>query len=161
MIAGDAATVTVLVRVPPAECFRLFTEEVDLWWRKGLAFRPSGRKPGIMCFEPRVGGRMFESVEGGRVFEMGTVTEWAPPRRLAFEWRGVNFAPGEKTLVEVSFAQSESGTQVTVRHSGFASLREDHPVRHGQAVVPFIGGISRWWGDLMTSLREHAAPTSE
>ena len=153
---GDAATVTVLVRVPPADCFRIFTEEVDQWWRKGIAFRPSGRTPGIMHIEAKAGGRVFEEVEGGRVFAMGTVTEWAPPKRLAFEWRGVNFAPGAKTLVEVDFAESASGTQVTVRHSGFASLRADHPVRHGKSVVEFVAMMAGWWGDLMTALRVHA-----
>jgi len=71
------------------------------------------------------------------------------------EWRGVNFKPQEKTLVEVSFEPSGEGTLVTVRHSGWASLPDDHPVRHGFVGPEFSRMIGLWWGELMTSLREH------
>jgi len=53
---------------------------------------------------------------------------------------------------------SPSGTLVTVTHRGFASLRPDHPVRHGEEVPAFIRMMALWWGDLLTSLREHVAP---
>jgi hypothetical protein len=46
---------------------------------------------------------------------------------------------------------------VTVTHRGWASLRPDHPVRHGHEVPAFIRMMGLWWGDLLTSLREHAA----
>ena len=85
------------------------------------------------------------------------MTRWEPPSRLVFEWRGVNFAPGERTEVEVLFEPSPSGTLVTVTHRGWAGLRPDHPVRHGQEVTAFIRMMGLWWGDLLTSLREHVA----
>ena len=103
---------------------------------------------------------MYESFEAEgqtRVFETGTVRVWEPPSRLVFEWRGVNFVPGERTEVEVQFAPSPSGTTVTVTHRGWASLRPDHPVRHGHEVPAFIRMMGLWWGDQLTSLREHAA----
>ena len=78
-----------------------------------------------------------------------------PPRRVDLEWRGVNFKPGEKTSVEVTFEQSESGTLVTVRHRGWSKLPEDHPARHGLVGAEFSRMIGLWWGQLMTSLREH------
>ena len=55
------------------------------------------------------------------------------------------------------FAPSPSGTLVTVTHRGWASLRPDHPARHGQEVAAFIRTMGLWWGELLTSLREHAA----
>ena len=82
---------------------------------------------------------------------------WEPPTRLVFEWRATNFAPDEKTEVEVVFTPSGDGTLVRVQHRGFAGLRPDHPVRHGQPVAAFIRAMGMWWGELMTSLREHAA----
>ena len=85
--------------------------------------------------------------------------DYLPPSRLAFEWRGVAFAPGERTEVEVLFSPSPSGTTVTVTHRGWASLRPDHPVRHGNDVPAFIRMTGLWWGDLLTSLREHLAGT--
>jgi uncharacterized protein YndB with AHSA1/START domain len=88
---------------------------------------------------------------------VGRVTVWEPPARLELEWRGVNFAPDEKTFVSVRFAPSPSGTLVTVRHHGWSALRDDHPVRHGLVGAGFSRMIGLWWGDLLTSMREHAA----
>jgi hypothetical protein len=66
----------------------------------------------------------------------------------------VNFAQGESTRVQVVFEPVTSGTLVTVRHSGWSTLRADHPVRHGQQGPAFIRRTGLWWGDLMTSFRE-------
>ena len=54
-IPGDQARVTVLVEVEPALAFRVFTEEIDQWWRRGSRFRVSGRSHGILRLEPGVG----------------------------------------------------------------------------------------------------------
>jgi uncharacterized protein YndB with AHSA1/START domain len=157
---GDQARVSVLVKVTPEVAFQVFTEEIDRWWRRGLRYRVSGKGRGVVHLEPRVGGRLFESIEskgGTRVVESGRVTAWEPPSRLVFEWRAVNFAPGEATEVEVQFDPSPSGTLVTVTHRGWAAIRPDHPARHGLAVPAFIRMMGLWWGDLMSSLREHVA----
>ena len=70
----------------------------------------------------------------------------------------VNFGPGEVTHVEVTFTRTESGaTELRLVHTGFAALRPDHPVRHGQPPDIFVGAMGRWWGDLLTSFREHVA----
>lgn len=156
---GDRARVSVAVAVPPAEAFRIFTEEVDLWWRRGAKFRHAGSRRGIVCIERRLGGRVFESVDADPplVIEIGVVQAWEPPRRLAFSWRNAAFAPGETTLVEVDFAPQRSGTLVTVTHSGWSTLRDDHPARHGLLGVAFSRMIGAWWGDQMASLRIVAA----
>ena len=114
---GDQARATVLVAVPPAVAFRVFTEEIDQWWRRGLKYRVAGGNRGFIHLEPRPGGRLYES----------------------FETRGTTPSP--------------SGTLVTVTHRGWASLRPDHPARHGQDVGPFIRTMGLWWGDQLTSLR--------
>ena len=157
---GDQATITVLVAVEPSVAFAVFTEEIDRWWRRGLKYRVAGPRRGIIHLEPRAGGRLFESFEtsnGTRVVETGRVKSWEPPARLVFEWRAVNFAPGEKTEVEVTFAPSPSGTLVTVQHRGWSGIRPDHPARHGEDVPAFLRSMGLWWGDLLTSLRERAA----
>jgi uncharacterized protein YndB with AHSA1/START domain len=151
--------------VTPEAAFRLFTEQMDLWWRRGRRFRIAPGDRGLVAMEPGVGGRVFESWHdaGGveRVHEIGRVQVWEPPQRLVFSWRGINFAAGESTEVEVLFARTESGhTQVSVEHRGWAALRPDHPVRHGQAVPAFIRTMGLWWGDQLTALRRRgtAAP---
>jgi uncharacterized protein YndB with AHSA1/START domain len=151
-IPGDEARVSVLVAVAPEAAFRVFTEEIDQWWRRGLKHRS------VVHLEPRAGGRLFESLEtasGVRVVETGRIRAWEPPTRLVFEWRAVNFAPSEQTEVEVLFQPSPGGTLVTVVHRGWSRIRPDHPARHGQAVPAFIRMMGLWWGELMTSLREH------
>ena len=157
--AGDRARVSVLVAVPPEVAFRVFTEEIDQWWRRGLKYRVSGKGRGIMRLEPGVGGRLFEEIEskaGARIVETGRVTEWNPPARFVLEWRNVNFSETEKTFVEVAFDESPSGTLVTVTHSGWSAIRADHPVRHGLEVTAFIRTNGMWWGEVLTSFREHA-----
>jgi uncharacterized protein YndB with AHSA1/START domain len=156
---GDRALVSVLVKLPPSEAFRVFTEEIDAWWRGGLKYR-IGKQRSVVHLEPKLGGRLFESFETGsrgHVKQTGVVTCWEPPSRLVLEWRAVNFAPAEKTEVEVLFEPSASGTLVSVRHSGWSRIRPDHPVRHGQEAQAFIRSMGLWWGELMSSLREHAA----
>ena len=155
---GDRVTVSVQLSVAADEAFRAFTDDIDLWWRRGLPYRVAGNSPGVLRFEHEVGGRLYESIEtesGARIVETGRVTAWEPPRRLAFEWRAINFAPDDRTLVEVTFEPRGRGTLVTLRHSGWSAISLDHPVRHGEPVPQFIRGMGLWWGDLMTSLREH------
>jgi uncharacterized protein YndB with AHSA1/START domain len=158
--AGDSAAVSVYVAVGVKDAFAVFTEEIDLWWRHGVKFRHAGKRPGRMVFEPKLGGRVFETVElstGERTFVVGTVVEWEPPRRLALEWRAVSFAPHEKTLVEVTFTPSGDGTMVRLVHSGWSTIRDDHPARHGLTGAVFARMNGLWWGDLFASLREHVA----
>jgi uncharacterized protein YndB with AHSA1/START domain len=157
-LSGDQARVSVLVKVPPAEAFRIFTEEIDSWWRGGLRYR-LGKQRSVVHLEAKLGGRLFESFEtaaGPKLKETGRVTCFEPPGRLVLEWRAVNFAPDEKTEVEVLFEPSPSGTLVSVCHRGWSKLRADHPVRHGQDAPAFLRSMGSWWGDLMTSLRERA-----
>jgi hypothetical protein len=58
--------------------------------------------------------------------------------------------------VEVRFDPVRGGTRVTLEHRGWASIRGDHPVRHGEEGAAFIRTIGLWWGELLTSLRERA-----
>ncbi len=158
--AGDQARVSVRVSVDPHEAFRVFTEEIDRWWRRGLKYRVAGNRRGFIHIEPHAGGRLFESFEaegGTSVVETGRVLAWEPPSRLVLEWRAVTFAPTEVTEVEVTFEPGAGGTLVTVTHRGWSRIRGDHPVRHGQDVTAFIRSLGLWWADQMAALREHAA----
>jgi len=155
---GDYARVMVLVEVEPSEAFRIFTEEIDSWWRHGLKYRIA-RDRSVLHLEPKLGGRLFETFHtksGARTKETGRITLWQPPKRLVFEWRAVNFKDDEKTEVDVLFEPSPSGTRVTLEHRGWSRIRPDHPVRHGEAPGVFIGRMGLWWGELMSSLRERA-----
>lgn len=159
---GDTARVSVFVRVSREDAFDVFTREIDQWWRTGPRYRAGGKRRGQLFFECHDGGRLFETFEassGSRTIEVGKVTRWDPPARFELEWRNVNFRPNEKTFVDVSFEESGEGTLVTVTHRGWSALPDDHPARHGLTGAAFSRMIGMWWGDLMTSLREHVAET--
>jgi uncharacterized protein YndB with AHSA1/START domain len=154
----DHTRVSVLVEVTPELAFQIFTEDIDRWWRRGMKYRLARGREGAIHLEPGIGGRLYESLQAGGDTELkqtGRVTVWEPPRRLAFEWRAVNFEPGESTHVDVEFAPTRSGTRVTVTHSGWCRIRGDHPVRHGLDADAFVRQMGLWWGELMASLREH------
>lgn len=158
--AGDMAAASVYVAVSVDDAFEVFTEEIDQWWRHGRKFRIAGKHPGRMSFECKLGGRLLETVElpsGPRTFTVGRVLEWEPPTRLTLEWRAVNFAEHEMTLVEVTFTPRGEGTMVRVEHRGWSAIRDDHPVRHGLTGAAFSRANGLWWGELMSSLREHVA----
>jgi uncharacterized protein YndB with AHSA1/START domain len=164
MISGDSVRVSVFVAAPLADAFAVFTREIDLWWRTGPRYRIAGKRRGTLFFEDKLGGRLFETFDlstGPRTIEIGRVTAWEPPTKLAFEWRAVNFKPDETTLVEVSFEPQNDGTVVTVHHHGWAALREGHPARHGLVGAPFARMMGMWWGSLMTALREHVASRAD
>ena len=161
---GDQATVTVSLSITPEAAFDIFTRDINLWWRRGPRFRNIDGDAGIICIEPKVGGRVFESHKSNTeneaaetVIEIGRTKVWDPPSRLVFEWRLSNFAPHEKTEVEVLFERSRSGTRVTVMHRGWSHIRPDHPARHGLARAEFVRMMGLWWGEQMSSLRVNVA----
>lgn len=159
---GDRARVTVGVALPPARAFRVFTEQIELWWRRGPRFRYSRGDAGLIALEPGVGGRVFESfsVDGtAHVVEIGRIRVWQPPQRLVFDWQVAQGTPLERTEVEVLFEPAGDGTRVTVTHSGWAAIRGDHPARHGRTGPAFSRELGLWWGGLLAAWRVHCAGT--
>lgn len=164
----DQVRVSISVAVPPDEAFRLFTTCVDQWWRQGVRFRNGGRDGSTLHLEPRLDGRLFEvfTTRAGQAaprpaIEIGRVLAWEPPTRLVLRWRNSNFAPEERTEVEVAFAPSAGpvpSTRVTVIHRGWSTLRPDHPARHGLPGPAFSRMMGMWWADQLTSLRLLGAP---
>jgi activator of HSP90 ATPase len=153
MSNAESARVTTFVDVSPDDAFEAFTEEIDIWWRRGPRYRNGGGGTSELCFELDAAGRRLVERMAGDVFEIGRVRVWEPGKRLVFEWRVRNFAPGESTEVELRFEASGDGTRVTLEHRGWDSIREGHPVRHGLHGDAFASMIGRYWGDLVTVYR--------
>jgi hypothetical protein len=158
---ADAVRVTSRVDVDPDTAFRVFTEEVDAWWRHGPRFRWHEKRGGTLRFEKGEGGRFLEVYPTGDSFEVGRIRVWDPPHRLVFGFRARSFGPDESTEVEVRFEARGDATDVTVEHRGFAALRADHPARHGMDAGAFTNMMGTFWADLLTAARRYAARPSE
>jgi uncharacterized protein YndB with AHSA1/START domain len=158
MRSSETVVVTTVVPVDPMAAFVLFTEDVDVWWRRGPRYRPAARDGGKMRFEPGVGGRLVETYgsKDDDAFEIGHILIWEPGTRLVFDWRAPEFAADEKTIVEVRFEPVREGTRVTLEHSGWDSIPLENRFRHGLSGGAFISMIGLRWGDQLTSLRAHA-----
>jgi uncharacterized protein YndB with AHSA1/START domain len=117
---------SVEVPVDPAEAFRLYTDGIESWWRKGTIYwNDSERAVGIR-FEHGVGGRFIEVYDAvtGDGFEIGRIQIWEPGKHLAYSWREAGWAAGETTTVDVTFSSIETGTRVSLRHSGWESITD-------------------------------------
>ncbi|MEM7413408.1 MAG: SRPBCC domain-containing protein [Myxococcota bacterium] len=152
----DAVEVSTTLAVAPDLAFRLFTEEVDLWWKGGPRFRWYPERGGTLRFEPGVGGRFLEDY-GDDAFEVGRVRVWEPATRLVFDFRARNFSPDQSTEVDVTFEAVGEGCRVTVVHSGWDAIAADHPARHGMDAASFDAMMGLWWADLLNAARKRAA----
>ncbi len=108
----DALTASsqVDVAVDPDTAFKVFTEEMDLWWMRGPInfWADAGRVVELRC-EPGVGGRIMEVLERpDDVFVRATITLWEPGSKLAWA------SDLDDVETEVRFDPIEGGTRVTV-----------------------------------------------
>ena len=142
-----SSSILVALRVPagPQRAFEVFTEQIGLWWRPSDLFAFTPRSPGILAFEPGEGGRLTETLPGGKVFEIGRITAWEPGRRLAFSWRQASFAPGQATHVEVRFEAVGEETRVSVEHQGWDAVPAENVARHGFPNAIFLQRHGEWW----------------
>jgi uncharacterized protein YndB with AHSA1/START domain len=146
--------VALRVAATPRRAFEVFTRDISLWWRPNGLFQFTPRSPGALSFQPGEGGRLIETLPSGKVFEIGRITAWAPPDRLAFGWRQATFAPDQMTHVEVRFEAVGEETRVTVEHTGWDSVPAPHVARHGLADAIFLQRHAKWWRDLLASYNE-------
>jgi uncharacterized protein YndB with AHSA1/START domain len=108
---------SINVRVPVQTAFRVFTEDIGVWWP--LATKSVGQEESeALVIEPRVEGLVYERVRDGTEHKWGDVLAWEPPYRITFAWH-----PGrsEETRqeVDVRFTPSAGGTLVEVDQSGW------------------------------------------
>jgi uncharacterized protein YndB with AHSA1/START domain len=121
--------VALRVKTAPERAFQAFVEEIGEWWRPNALFQTTPR-PGVLSFEQGEGGRLIETRQGGKVFEIGQIRVWEPPRRLVFSWRQANFPLDLHTEVEVGFEAVGDETRVSVEHRGFDQVPAESAARH-------------------------------
>ena len=151
---SSRVVVALRVKATPERAFEAFTQEIALWWRPNPLFQFTPRSPGVLTFEPGVGGRFTETLPSGKVSEIGRIRVWDPPTRLVFGWRQATFQPGQDTEVEVSFQPVGEETRVTVEHRGWETVPQEHVARHTFPDQLFLRREGEWWQTLIRSMGE-------
>ena len=138
MISDDSVTVTTIVNADPDTAFRIFTQEIDLWWKRGPRYRGHD---GRVRFD---GARLLAAEH-----HIGRVLNWEPGVRLLLEMWTWNFHPDERTQVEVHFELASHGTRVTIDHRGWE--------RRPTARAEFRTTVALWWGALLPGFNKMVA----
>jgi len=133
---------SIRVERPPQTAFKVFCEEIGQWWPKGPSF--GGKVLADMRIEGRVGGRFYERYGDGTEYDIGQVTAYQPPGRVAFTWRAPSWEIA--TQVEVRFIADGSGTRVELEHSGW---EQDEKIR--DARKSYDGG----WDFMLGQYQSH------
>jgi uncharacterized protein YndB with AHSA1/START domain len=111
---------SVVVDVPAAEAFAVFTERPIEWWPETHVLVKAKRER--IVIEPAVGGRFYEVAADGTVCDWGRILAWEPPDRVAMTWRvdgRWQMQPDDRhaSEIEVSFHPLSAGsTEVVLAH---------------------------------------------
>ncbi|HTW89772.1 MAG TPA: SRPBCC domain-containing protein [Candidatus Binataceae bacterium] len=135
---------SIRIERPPQAVFHAFCNEIGRWWpiRQGFAF--NGQRTTNVAFEDRVGGRFYEQLNDGSEFEVGRVTAWEPPKRVAFTWRAPAWEAA--TQVDVRFIAEGGGTRVELEHSGW---------EQGPTISKEAKGYSEGWDFILGQFESH------
>ncbi|MGQ0534364.1 MAG: SRPBCC domain-containing protein [Caulobacteraceae bacterium] len=116
---------TIDVRRSAADAFRIFTEEISAWWPLASHTRAKtaeGERTVRVTMEPRIGGRVYETLHDGRELEWGEVSAYAPGELLAVQWR-LGRPVEQTTDVSVRFEPlSPASCRVTLTHENWERM---------------------------------------
>ncbi|WP_328997247.1 hypothetical protein OHA18_22575 [Kribbella sp. NBC_00709] len=111
-MTAPSATASVDVAVDPATAFKIFTEEIDLWWVRGPINFFDAARATAMQIEPGVGGRVLEIYSlPDDVLEIGKITDWEPGALFAYR------SSVDDTETRIDFEATDEGCRVTVVQS--------------------------------------------
>jgi hypothetical protein len=119
---------TIDVRRSAADAFRIFTEQIAAWWPMATHTRAKtaeGQRTVNVTIEPRVGGRVYETLASGEELEWGEVTGFEPGAHFAMAWR-LGRPVAQYTDVSVRFeALGPQSCRVTLTHENWERMGEE------------------------------------
>ena len=141
--ASAIATASIIVPADEGTAFRVFTEQIGTWWRRGTHYWNDSERGLRLEFEPRLGGVLREGYDeaGDDALEIGRITDWVPGEHLAYTWREAGWQDGTSTFVDIHFEPADGGTLVTVVHSGWE--------RVGHGSDGYDRGYEQGWNELL------------
>lgn len=139
-VAAGSILARVEIAVPPERVFRaLTTEEVTKWWGSADLYRTTAFQ-----IDLRAGGTWRSDGLGadGQPFHVGgKVLELDPPRKLVMTWEP-SWEEGLPTTLSYLLDATETGTRVTVRHTGFGT-RFASCESHGNGWERVLGWLTK------------------
>ncbi|HWY60648.1 MAG TPA: SRPBCC domain-containing protein [Rhizomicrobium sp.] len=124
LAADTVLEITRVIAAPPEQVF-------DAWLQKswGEWAGPPGVKGEVLQLEPKVGGKykmVMHRPDGGTLTVGGTYKEITRPSRLVMSWKWEH--EETDTLITLSFRSKGQGTEIHMRHEGFANAdrRDSH-----------------------------------
>ncbi len=137
------AEASVEVDADPGTTFKIFTEELDLWWVRGPINHYDASRLAELRMESGVGGRVLEVHADGTALSREVITVWEPGVRLVLQ--------NPETEIDIRFEPIEQGTRITVAQY----LRPDgDPAKAGFGWANMLRTYDAW-----TRRREHAPRT--
>jgi uncharacterized protein YciI len=132
----------ILVDADPATAFAVFTERISQWWPlEDLSVYGPGGTVGF------ADGQIVEQSASGDAAVWGTVYLWEPGTALAFSWHPGG-PPDQATHVEVTFAQADAQTLVTLTHTGWERFADPAETR---------AEYEQGWPVVLGTYRDHVA----
>ena len=134
---------TLHVPLSPGDAFRVFTDDIALWWpldKHSLSAVRDGVTARSVRMEAHTGGKVIETRPDGSEADWATITDWTPGARLSMQWY-VGRDPSEATQIEVTFLAEADGTRVNLRHDGFDVL--------GGQAEPIATGYRTGWDTVL------------
>jgi hypothetical protein len=119
---------SIEVRRSADDAFQIFTAEISAWWPMATHTRAKtadGEATVRVTVEPRVGGRVYETLHDGRELDWGEVSAFEPGALFAMRWR-LGRPARQTTDVSVRFEPlSANSCRVTLTHENWERLGEE------------------------------------
>lgn len=139
----DPVAKTIEIGLNPAEAFDLFVNKMDLWWPLDSHAVSTDDAVEIQI-DGRVGGSIWEVTRHGEEHVWGSIAVYDVGKRIEIRWH-----PGapesEATIVDVRFDSIDSGTRVTLIHSGWDArgngaqkTRDSYESGWNTVLAPFV-----------------------
>ncbi|SHM40618.1 SRPBCC family protein [Mucilaginibacter sp. OK098] len=137
----DTIKKELLVEASQATAFKVFSEQMDLWWPRTHHIGKSPMTEQVL--EPGPNGRWFSRHEDGSEANIGHVLQWDPNGLLVLAWKingDFQYDPELLTEVEVQFIpQGPKTTTVKFEHKNLNRLT-------GPKVVE---SMDKGWSDIL------------